>query len=121
MIYYSDWFLVTDTIIKPVPSQLVILLNLSILLQLVSEFISSCLPSTMQQYQDLKFITALHVSAYSTIIRCSEIQGTCCALCATGISFFIFTMFLNEVNVVPPSMPHVLSFLVHLLPIKCAV
>jgi hypothetical protein len=30
-------------------------------------------------------------------------------------------MFLIEGNVVPPPMPHVLPFLVCLLPIKCAV
>jgi hypothetical protein len=34
--------------------------------------------------------------------------------------FFIFIMFLIEVNVVPLSMPHVLSFLVCLLLIKRA-
>jgi hypothetical protein len=36
---------------------------LSILLQLVLEFIFTCLPSSMQQYQDLKFITT-HCTLY---------------------------------------------------------
>jgi hypothetical protein len=36
------------------------------------------------------------------------------------IGVFIFTRFLNKVNVVPPSMPHLLSFLACLLSIKCA-
>jgi hypothetical protein len=36
----------------------------------IKEFIFSCLPSTMQQYQDFKnSVTALHVSAYSATIR----------------------------------------------------
>jgi hypothetical protein len=37
------------------PSQLLTLLYLSNLLQLVLEFIFSCLLSTMEQYQDFKF------------------------------------------------------------------
>jgi hypothetical protein len=57
----------------------------------------------MQQYHDLKFITALHVSAYSAIIGCAEIQGNCCAFRATTIGVFVFTVFLNEVNVLPSS------------------
>jgi hypothetical protein len=47
----------------------IIILHLSILLQLALELVFSRLPSTTQQYQDLKFITALNVSAYSAIIR----------------------------------------------------
>jgi hypothetical protein len=35
--------------------------------------------------------------------------------------FFVFIMFLNEVNVVPSSKQHVLSFLVCLLLIECSV
>jgi hypothetical protein len=34
----------------------------------------------------------------------------CCAFRATAFCVFIFTMFLNEVGVVPPCVPHVLSF-----------
>jgi hypothetical protein len=48
------------------------LLYLSILLQLISEFIFSCLLSIMQQYQDLRFVTTLHVLAYSGIIVNSD-------------------------------------------------
>jgi hypothetical protein len=51
----------------------------------------------------------LHVSAYSATIRCVDIRRNCRAFRATAIGVFIFTMFLNEVNVVTPSMPHVLS------------
>jgi hypothetical protein len=52
----------------------VIMLYLSSLLQLVSEFIFSCLLTTTQQYEDLKFIpfkvvTELHGSAYLAINR----------------------------------------------------
>jgi ABC-type multidrug transport system permease subunit len=79
----------------------------------------------MQQHQDLKlnpskFFTVLHVSAYSAIIRYAEIWGNC-AFCVNAVGIYVFTMFLNEVNLVPPSVPHVLSFLVYLLPTKCAV
>jgi hypothetical protein len=63
----------------------------------------------------LKFITAPHVSAYSAIIRCFEIWENCCAFYAAAIAGFIFTVFLNEVKVVPPPVSHVLSFLVCLL------
>jgi hypothetical protein len=67
----------------------------------------------MQQYQYLKFniflkfVTALNVSAYSAIIKCFEIRGNFCAFRATAIRVFVFTVFLNEDNVVPPSVPHV--------------
>jgi hypothetical protein len=47
----------------------------------------------------LKFDTALHVSAYSAIIRCVETEGNCCAFRAPAIRVFVFTVFLNEVNV----------------------
>jgi hypothetical protein len=64
------------------------MLYLNVLLQLLVEFIFSYLPSIMQQYQDLKLIllksvTTLHVSAYSAIIRCVEMQGEllCLPLC----------------------------------------
>jgi hypothetical protein len=40
----------------------------------------------MQQYQDLKFVTALHVLAYLAIIRWVEILGNCCAFCAIAIA-----------------------------------
>jgi hypothetical protein len=63
----------------------------------------------MQQYQDLKFVTALHVSTYSAIIRCVQIPRNFCAFCATAIGVFAFIIFLNEVDVLPPSMPHLLS------------
>jgi hypothetical protein len=46
----------------------------------------------------LKFVTALHVSAYSAIIRCAEIRGNSCAFRATAICVFAFTLFLNEVS-----------------------
>jgi hypothetical protein len=80
------------------------------------EFIFSCLPSTTQQYQDLKFspfktVTALHVWAYLVILGCVETRGNCCAFHTTAIGVLMFTVFLNVVNVVPPSMPHVLAFL----------
>jgi hypothetical protein len=65
----------------------------------------------MEQYQDLKFVTALHVSVYSAIIRCVEIMGNCCGFHATVFGVFVFTVFLTEVNVVPPSVPHVLPLL----------
>jgi hypothetical protein len=64
----------------------------------------------MQQYRDLKYLTALHVTAYSSIIRYFEIRGNCCAFRATKIGVYVFTVFLNEVNVVPHSMPNVFSF-----------
>jgi hypothetical protein len=69
----------------------------------------------------LKVVTALHVSACSPI-RCPEIRGNCCAFRATAIGV-VFTVFLNEVNAVLPSMPHVLPFffLVCLLCIEYAV
>jgi hypothetical protein len=38
-----------------------------------------------------------------------EIWQNCCAICAAVIGVFVFTAFLNGVNVVSPSMPHVLS------------
>jgi hypothetical protein len=52
----------------------------------------------MQQYTDLKFsllkfVTALHVSSYSTIIRFVEIQGNFCAFRATAIRVFVFMCF----------------------------
>jgi hypothetical protein len=81
-------------------------LYLSNLLLLVLEFIFSYLPSTMQQHQDLKlnllkFITALHVSPYLAIIRCSEIGG------GTAVpSALLRSVFLIEVSVVSPPMPH---------------
>jgi hypothetical protein len=37
--------------------------------------------------------------------------GNCCAFRATTVGVFVSTMFLNEVSVVSPSMPHVLPFL----------
>jgi hypothetical protein len=36
---------------------------------------------------------------YSAIIRCAEIRGNCCAFRATVIRVYVFTVFLNEVNV----------------------
>jgi hypothetical protein len=79
------------------------MLYLIVLLQLVLEFIFSCLPFTMQQYRGLKlnlfkFITALYVAAYSVITRFVEIRGNCYALRATVIGVFIFTSFLNKVG-----------------------
>jgi hypothetical protein len=68
---------------------------------------------TMQQYRGLKlnifkFVTALHFLAYLAIIRCIEIVGNCCAFRAAEIIVFIFILFLNKVNLVPPPVPHVL-------------
>jgi hypothetical protein len=91
-----------------------LLLYLSILLQLILEFIFSCLQSTIQQYKDLnlnpflKFVTALYVSPYSAIIRFVEIRGNSCAFRVTAIRVFVFTMVLNEDNVlhVVTSTPH---------------
>jgi hypothetical protein len=59
----------------------------------------------------LKLDTALHVSAYSAIIRCVETEGNCCAFRTPAIRVFVFTVFLNEVSVlvVPPSVPRVHS------------
>jgi hypothetical protein len=37
----------------------------------------------MQQCEDLKFVTALHVAAYSAISRCVEFREKCCAFRAT--------------------------------------
>jgi hypothetical protein len=102
--------------------------NLSILLQLLSEFILQfCLPCTMQQYQDFKikfffkFVTALHVWAYLAIITCVEIRGNCCAFRDTAICVFVFTVFLSKVNVAPTSMPRVLPFLARLFSVTRAV
>jgi hypothetical protein len=50
----------------------------------------------MQQYQDLNFVTELHVSAYAAVIRFFEIQGICCAFRTTAIGVFLFTVVLNE-------------------------
>lgn len=68
-------------------------------------------------FRILKFVTALHVSAYLAVIRCVKIWGNCRAFRITAIRVFVFAVFLNEVNVGPPPMPHVLSFLVPLLSI----
>jgi hypothetical protein len=73
----------------------------------------------MQHYQDLnesflKFITAVHVSAYSAIVRCVEIRGNYCAFRTTAMDVFSFIIFLNEASVVPFPMP-----LVCLLPTRC--
>jgi hypothetical protein len=65
----------------------------------------------MEQCQYLKFVTALHVSAYLAIMKCIEIRGNCCAFRATAVRVFVFTVFLNIVNVVPTSVSHVLPFL----------
>jgi hypothetical protein len=46
----------------------------------------------------LKFVSAVHISAYSAIIRCVEIRGNWCAFRATAIRAFVFTVFLNEVS-----------------------
>jgi hypothetical protein len=63
----------------------------------------------MQQYQDLKLVTALHALVYSAIIRRIEIRGNCFAFRATVTGVFIFKAFLSEINVLPPSTPRVLS------------
>jgi hypothetical protein len=43
----------------------------------------------------------------------------CSAFCATAIGVSIFVIFLNEVRVVPPSLPYVLSFFG--VPVFCLV
>jgi hypothetical protein len=66
-------------------------------------------------------MSALHVSAYLDIIRCVEIRGNNCNFRATVIGVFMLARFLNEVNAVPPSMPHGVSLLIRLLLIECKV
>jgi hypothetical protein len=58
-----------------------------------------------------KTVTALHVWAYLAILRYAATQGNCRAFCTTAIGVFVFTGFLNEANVIPSFMPHVLTFL----------
>lgn len=58
---------------------------------------------TAQNYFLLQFFSALYVSANWTVVGCAEI-------CATAIGVFAFVMFLNEDNIIPPSMPHIWSF-----------
>jgi hypothetical protein len=66
-------------------------------LQLVLEFILQ-LSSIMQQYQYLKLnpFQIRHCAASLGV----ENRGNCCAFRATTIDIFVFTPFLNEVNVV---------------------
>jgi hypothetical protein len=65
-----------------------------ILLQLVLEFIFGfvyhppCNNVKIQNEVLLKFVTALHVSAYLAIIVSTEIRGHCCVFCATAIGVF---------------------------------
>jgi hypothetical protein len=58
----------------------------------------------------LKFVAALHVSAYPAIIRRTEIRRNYCDCRATSIRVFLFAVSPNEVSVVPPPMPHALFF-----------
>jgi hypothetical protein len=81
------------------------MLYLSILLQLVLEVsvLFTIHQTTISSFKIkcfLKFIIALHVSAYSAIIRCVEIRENCCVFCVIVIGVFAFIIFLNEVNVV---------------------
>jgi hypothetical protein len=61
----------------------------------------------MQRYQDLKFATAIHVSAYSTIIKCAETRMGKGVLLSLPRSrnrcFYIYTGFSNEINVDNPT------------------
>jgi hypothetical protein len=50
----------------------------------------------MQQYQDLKFVTALHISAYSAIIRRVEIRGNCCAYQVCSVDVIIHDSVQNR-------------------------
>jgi hypothetical protein len=58
-----------------------------------AELIFCCLPSAMIQYQGLKFVATLHVSAYSAIIRCVEIRGNCCLPRYLDMRFRIYSVF----------------------------
>jgi hypothetical protein len=62
---------------------------IGIRLQLVLEFIFSCYCTLCNNIKIsnsvlLKFVTALHVSAYSAIFGCVEIRENCCAFRAEG-------------------------------------
>jgi hypothetical protein len=93
------------------------MLCLSLLLHLVLQFIfwffftvHHAIISRFQIKFFLKFVTALRVSAYRSIIRCAEIRWNLCASRDAAIGIFVFTVFLNEVNVlVCFSMPYVLT------------
>jgi hypothetical protein len=85
-----------------------------ILLQLVFEFISSCLPSIKQQYRDLecKPLKTSHCNTCFGLLGHHQMHynsGELCAFRATAIGVFVFTTFLNGFNVVPSLMPHLLS------------
>jgi hypothetical protein len=66
----------------------------------------------MQQYQDLKFnpFKIRNCTTCFGLLGHHKVRGNCCAFHATAIRGFVFTLFLNEVDVVSPSMSHVLSF-----------
>jgi hypothetical protein len=63
----------------------------------------------MQQYQDLE-LNPFKIRHCTTCFGLLGHHQARCVFRATAIGVFVFTVFLNEVNVVPPSMPHVLSF-----------
>jgi hypothetical protein len=70
----------------------------------------------MRQYQDFKITIIFKIRHCATCcslldhLQVRRNSGELLCLRATNIGGFVFTMFLNEVNVVPPSVQHVLYF-----------
>jgi hypothetical protein len=92
---------------------------------LFHRFIYSCLPSIMQQCQDFRLnpFKICHCTTCFGLLGHHQVRwigGNCFAFRATVIGVSVFTVFLKEVNVVPPSVPKALFvFLVCLSSVPC--
>lgn len=93
-------------------------IRIYIQLSTVPQLIIQGLKFDISLFFSLSF-TALHISAYLAIISCVEIRGNCCVFHATATVVFIFTALHNEVNIGPPSVPHILTLFG--MPVACHV